>query len=106
MAKLGKFVECGGDSQMNKRQKKKQFKKLYGMNPKQYQQAMQLTSLEEPLKKIMDSETTTLADLGSCLGRIKEGLQKSVSALGKLSCEAFCFCLEELGRELKKRRQK
>lgn len=36
---------------MNKRQKKKQFKKLYGMNPKQYQQAMQLTSLEEPLKK-------------------------------------------------------
>lgn len=51
MAKLGKFVERGGDSQMNKRQKKKQFKKLYGMNPKQYQQAMQLTSLEEPLKK-------------------------------------------------------
>lgn len=51
MAKLGKFVEYGGDSQMNKRQKKKRFKKLYGMNPKQYQQAMQLTSLEEPLKK-------------------------------------------------------
>lgn len=51
MAKLGKFVESGGDSQMNKRQRKKQFKKLYGMNPKQYQQAMQLTSLEEPLKK-------------------------------------------------------
>jgi hypothetical protein len=76
------------------------------MNPKQYQQAMQLVSLEEPLKKTMDSETTTFTDLGSCLGRIKEGLQKSVSALGKLSCEAFCFCLEELGRELKKRRQK
>lgn len=37
---------------MNKRQRKKRFKKLYGMNPKQYQQAMQLTSLEEPLKKI------------------------------------------------------
>lgn len=91
---------------MNKRQKKKRFKKLYGMNPKQYQQAMQLASLEEPLKKIMDSKTTTLTDLGSCLERIKEGLQKSVSALGKLSCEAFCFCLEELGRELKKRRQK
>lgn len=36
---------------MNKRQRKKQFKKLYGMNPKQYQQAMQLVSLEEPLKK-------------------------------------------------------
>lgn len=36
---------------MNKRQRKKRFKKLYGMNPKQYQQAMQLTSLEEPLKK-------------------------------------------------------
>lgn len=36
---------------MNKRQKKKRFKKLYGMNPKQYQQAMQLVSLEEPLKK-------------------------------------------------------
>ena len=91
---------------MNKRHRKKPFKKLYGMNPKQYQLAMQLTSLEEPLKKIMDSETTTLADLGSCLERIKDGLQKSVSALGKLSCEAFCFCLEELGRELKKRRQK
>ena len=106
MAKLGKFVESGGDGQMNKRQRKKRFKKLYGMNPKQYQQAMQLVSFEEPLKKIMDSETTTFTDLGSCLGRIKEGLQKSVSALGKLSCEAFCFCLEELGRELKKRRQK
>lgn len=91
---------------MNKRQKKKRFKKFYGMNPKQYQQAMQLTSLEEPLKKIMDLETTTFADLGSCLEKVKEGLQKSVSALGKLSCEAFCFCLEELGRELKKRRQK
>ena len=64
MAKLGKFVESGGDSQMN------------------------------------------FTDLGSCLERIKDGLQKSVSALGKLSCEAFCFCLEELGRELKKRRQK
>lgn len=37
---------------MNKRQKKKRFKKLYGMNPKQYQQAMQLVSLEEPLEKI------------------------------------------------------
>ena len=106
MAKLGKFVESGGDSQMNKRQRKKRFKKLYGMNPKQYQQAMQLVSLEEPLKKIMDLETTTSADLGSCFERIKDGLQKSVSALGKLSCEAFCLCLEELGRELKKRRQK
>lgn len=51
MAKLGKFVESGGDSQMNKRQKKKRFKKLYGMNPKQYQQAVQLVSLEEPSKK-------------------------------------------------------
>lgn len=91
---------------MNKRQKKKRFKKLYGMNPKQYQQAMQLVSLEEPLEKIMDSEVTTSTDLGSCLERIKDGLQKSVSVLGKLSCEAFCFCLEELGRELKKRRQK
>lgn len=92
---------------MNKRQRKKRFKKLYGMNPKQYQQAMQLVSLEEPLKKkIMDLETTTFTDFGSCLERIKEGLQKSVSALGKLSCEAFCFCLEELGRELKKRKQK
>ena len=30
---------------MNKRQRKKQFKKLYGMNPKQYQQAMR--ELEE-----------------------------------------------------------
>lgn len=89
---------------MNKRQKKKRFKKLYGMNPKQHQQAMQLASLEEPLKKIMNLETTTFADLGSCLEKVKEGLQKSVSALGKLSCEAFCFCLEELGRELKKRR--
>ena len=91
---------------MNKRQKKKRFKKLYGMNPKQYQQVMQLASLEEPLEKFMDSETATFTDLGSCFERIKDGLQKSVSALGKLSCEAFCFCLEELGRELKKRRQK
>lgn len=91
---------------MNKRQKKKRFKKLYGMNPKQYQQAMQRVSLEEPLEKIMGSEATTFTDLGSCLERIKDGLQKSVSVLGKLSCEAFCFCLEELGRELKKRRQK
>lgn len=91
---------------MNKRQRKKQFKKLYGMNPKQYQQAMQVVSLEEPLEKIMDSETITFTDLGSCLERIKDGLQKSVSALGKLSREAFCFCLEELGRELKKTKAK
>ena len=85
---------------MNKRQKKKRFKKLYGMNPKQYQQAMQLTSLEEPLKKIMDSETTTLADLGSCLERIKDGLQKSVSALGK-GCKAFSFCLGQFEKKCK-----
>lgn len=91
---------------MNKRQRKKRFKKLYGMNPKQYQQAMQLTSLEEPLKKNMDSETITFTDLGSCFERVKDKLQNLASALGKLSCEAFCFCLEELGRELKKRRQK
>ena len=83
MAKLGKFVEYGGDSQMNKRQKKKRFKKLYGMNPKQYQQAMQLVSLEEPLKKIMDSETATFTDLGSCFKKIKDELQKLASALGK-----------------------
>lgn len=89
---------------MNKRQRKKQFKKIHGMNPKQYQQAMQLTSLEEPLKKIMDSETTTLTDLGSCLERIKEGLQKLVSALGKLSCESFYFWVEQIEKELKKRR--
>lgn len=60
---------------MNKRQRKKQFKKLYGMNPKQYQQAMQLVSLEEPLEKFMDSETAAFADLGSCFERIKDGLQ-------------------------------
>lgn len=89
---------------MNKRQKKKRFKKLYGMNPKQYQQAMQLVSLKEPLKKFMDSETATFTDLGSCFERIKDGLQKSVSALGKLSCEAFCFCLERFGKGLEKRR--
>lgn len=104
MAKLGKFVESGGDSQMNKRQRKKRFKKLYGMNPKQYQQAMQLVSLEEPLKKNMDSETTTFTDLGSCFERIKDELQKSVSTLGKLSCEAFRFCLEQFGKGLEKRR--
>ena len=52
---------------MNKRQRKKQFKKLYGMNPKQYQQAMQLVSLEEPFEKIMDSETATFTDLGELL---------------------------------------
>lgn len=68
---------------MNKRQKKKRFKKLYGMNPKQYQQAMQLVSLEEPLEKIMDSETTTFTDLGSCLERVKDKLQNLASALGK-----------------------
>ena len=83
MAKLGKFVEYGGDSQMNKRQKKKRFKKFYGMNPKQYQQAMQLVSLEEPLEKFMDSEATTFTDLGSCFGRVKDKLQNLVSALGK-----------------------
>lgn len=87
---------------MNKRQKKKRFKKLYGMNLKQYQQAMQLVSFEEPLEKFMDSEATTFTDLGSCFERIKDGLQKSVSALGKLSCEAFYFCLEQFGKELKK----
>lgn len=88
---------------MNKRQRKKRFKKLYGMNPKQYQQAMQLVSLEEPLEKFMDSETTTFTDLGSCFERVKDGLQKSFSVLGK-SCEAFRFCLEKFGKELKKLR--
>ena len=83
MAKLGKFVEYGGDSQMNKRQKKKRFKKLYGMNPKQYQQAMQLVSLEEPLEKFMNSETVTFTDLGSYFERVKDKLQNLVSALGK-----------------------
>lgn len=68
---------------MNKRQKKKRFKKLYGMNPKQYQQAMQLVLLEEPLEKFMDSETATFTDLGSCFGRVKDKLQNLVSALGK-----------------------
>ena len=81
---------------MNKRQRKKQFKKLYGMNPKQYQQAMQLVSLEEPLE--------TFTDLGSCFERIKDGLQKSVSTLGKLSCESFYFWVEQIEKELKKRR--
>lgn len=89
---------------MNKRQRKKCFKKLYGMNPKQYQQAMQLVSLEEPLEKFMDSETATFTDLGSCFERIKDGLQKSVSALGKLSCESFSFWVEQIEKELKKRR--
>ena len=83
MAKLGKFVEYGGDSQMNKRQKKKRFKKLYGMNPKQYQQAMQLVSLEEPLEKFMNSETVTFTDLGSYFERVKDKLQNLASALGK-----------------------
>lgn len=68
---------------MNKRQRKKQFKKLYGMNPKQYQQAMQLTSLEEPLKKNMDSETITFTDLGSYFERVKDKLQNLASALGE-----------------------
>lgn len=89
---------------MNKRQRKKRFKKLYGMNPKQYQQAMQLVSLEEPLEKFMDSETTTFADWESCFERAKDELQKSVSAWKKLICEAFYFCLEQFGKELKKRR--
>ena len=91
---------------MNKRQRKKRFKKLYGMNPKQYQQVMQLTSLEEPLEKFMDSETATFTDLGSCFERIKDGLQKSVSAFRKLSCESFDFWVEQIEKELKKRRQK
>lgn len=68
---------------MNKRQKKKWFKKLYGMNPKQYHQAMQLVSLEEPLEKFMDSETATFTDLGSCFERVKDKLQNLASALGK-----------------------
>ena len=63
---------------MNKRQKKKRFKKLYGVNPKQYQQAMQLVSLEEPLEKFMDSETATFTDLGSCFKRVKDELQKEI----------------------------
>lgn len=88
---------------MNKRQKKKRFKKLYGMNPKQYQQVMQLVPLEEPLEKFMDSETTTFADLGSCFERVKDGLQKLASVSEKF-CEAFSFCLEQFGKELKKRR--
>ena len=74
------------------------------MNPKQYQQAMQLVSLEEPLEKFMDSETATFTDLGSCLEKIKEGLQKLVSALGKFSCESFYFWVEQIEKELKKRR--
>ena len=89
---------------MNKRQKKKRFKKLYGMNPKQYQQAMQLVSLEEPLEKFMDSETASFTVLGSCFDRIKDGLQKSVSALGKVRCESFYFWVEQIEKELKKRR--
>lgn len=88
---------------MNKRQRKKRFKKLHGMNPKQYQQAMQLVSLEEPLEKFMDSETATFTDLGSCFERIKDGLQKLASVSEKF-CEAFRFCLEQFGKELKKRR--
>lgn len=68
---------------MNKRQKKKRFKKLYGMNPKQYQQAMQLVSLEEPLEKFMNSETATFTDLGSYFERVKDKLQNLASALGK-----------------------
>lgn len=85
---------------MNKRQRKKRFKKLYGMNPKQYQQAMQLVSLEEPLEKFMDSETATFTDLGSCFERIKDGLQKLASVSEKF-CEAFSFCLEQFGKGLK-----
>lgn len=88
---------------MNKRQRKKRFKKLYGMNPKQYQQAVQLVSLEEPLEKFMDSETTTFVDLGSCFEGIKDGLQKLASVSRKF-CEAFYFCSEQLGKGLKKRR--
>jgi methylphosphotriester-DNA--protein-cysteine methyltransferase len=56
---------------MNKRQRKKQFKKLYGMNPKQYQQAMQLVSLEEPLEKFMDSETAAFV-WGVVLRKLKK----------------------------------
>lgn len=52
----------------------------------------------------MDSETGTFTDLGSCFERIKDGLQKSVSALGKLSCESFYFWVEQIEKELKKRR--
>lgn len=76
---------------MNKRQRKKQFKKLYGMNPKQYQQAMQLVSLEEPLEKFMDSETATFTDLGSCFERIKDGLQKISFCFGKIELRIVLF---------------
>ncbi len=86
---------------MNKRQKKKRFKKLYGMNPKQYQQAMQLVSLEEPLKKFVDSETATFTDLGSCFERIKDGLQKLASVSEKF-CEAFSFLLRAIWKGAEK----
>lgn len=56
---------------MNKRQRKKQFKKLYGMNPKQYQQAMQLVSLEEPLKKIWIQKQLHLQIWGVALKELK-----------------------------------
>lgn len=52
---------------MNKRQKKKRFKKLYGMNPKQYQQAMQLVSLEEPLEKIYGFRSNYIYRFGKLL---------------------------------------
>ena len=44
---------------------------------------MQLVSLEEPLKKNMDSETITFTDLGSCFERVKDKLQNLAPALGK-----------------------
>lgn len=37
---------------MNKRQKKKRFKKLYGVNPKQYQQAMHWYRLKNHWKNL------------------------------------------------------
>nr|DAX22223.1 MAG TPA: Toxin co-regulated pilus virulence regulatory, XylS, virulence regulation, cholerae [Bacteriophage sp.] len=56
---------------MNKRKRKKQFKKIYGMNPKQYQQVMQLTSLEEPLKKLWIRKQLHLQIWGVALKELK-----------------------------------
>lgn len=86
---------------MNKRQRKKQFKTLWHES-KAVSAGYATDSLEEPLEKFMDSETATFTDLGSCFERIKDGLQKSVSALG--SCESFYFWVEQIEKELKKRR--
>lgn len=88
---------------MNKRQRKKQFKKLYGMNPKQYQQAMQLVSLEEPLENLWIQKQLHLQIWGVALKELKMDCKISF-CFGKIELRIVLFWVEQIEKELKKRR--